>query len=54
MDGTKAGDKSDLTFTTKEVVKIGDTVNFKGTLVLNTVNIHTNHYPLIVEGAVLE
>ena len=54
MDGTKAGDKSDLTFTTKEVVKIGDTVNFKGTLALDREFGAGYVYPLIVEGAVLE
>ena len=54
MDGTKAGDKSDLTFTTKEVVKIGDTVNFKGTLALDREFGAGYVYPLIVEGAVLK
>ena len=54
MDGTKAGNKSDLTFTTKEVVKIGDTVNFKGTLALDREFGAGYVYPLIVEGAVLE
>ena len=54
MDGTKAGDKSDLTFTTQEVVKIGDTVNFKGILALDREFGAGYVYPLIVEGAVLE
>lgn len=54
MDGTKAGDRSDLTFTTKEVVKIGDTVTFKGTLSLDKEFGAGYVYPLIVEGAVLK
>ena len=54
MDGTKAGDRSDLTFTTKEVVKIGDTVTFKGTLALDKEFGAGYVYPLIVEGAVLK
>jgi hypothetical protein len=54
MDGTKAGDKSDLTFTTLEVVKVGDTVNFRGTLALDREFGAGYVYPLIVEGAVLK
>lgn len=54
MDGTKAGDRSDLTFTTKEVVKIGDTVTFKGILALDKEFGAGYVYPLVVEGAVLE
>jgi hypothetical protein len=54
MDGTKAGDKSDLTFTTQEVVKVGDTVNFIGTLALDREFGAGYVYPLIVEGAVLK
>lgn len=54
MDGTRAGDKSDLTFTTQEVVKLGDTVNFKGTLALDREFGAGYVYPLIVEGAVLK
>jgi hypothetical protein len=34
VDGTKFEDKKSLTVTTKEMVKIGDTVTFKGTIVL--------------------
>lgn len=54
MDGTKAGDKSDLTFTTKEVLKIGDTVTFKGILAIDKEFGAGYVYPLIVEGATLE
>lgn len=54
MDGTKAGDRSDLTFTTKEVVKVGDTVTFKGTLAIDKEFGAGYVYPLIVEGAILE
>jgi len=34
VDGTKFEDKKSLTITTQEMVKIGDTVTFKGTIVL--------------------
>lgn len=54
MDGTKAGDKSDLTFTTQEAVKIGDTITFKGVLAIDKEFGAGYVYPLIVEGAVLE
>lgn len=54
MDGTKAGDKSDLTFTTKEVLKVGDTVTFKGILAIDKEFGAGYVYPLIVEGATLE
>lgn len=35
VDGTKFEDKKSLTVTTKEMVKIGDTVTFKGTIILD-------------------
>jgi hypothetical protein len=54
MDGTKGGDRSDLTFTTMETVKIGDTVTFVGTLALDKEFGAGYVYPLIVEGAVLK
>lgn len=54
MDGTKGGDRSDLTFTTLENVKIGDTVTFQGTLALDREFGAGYVYPLIVEGAVLK
>jgi len=34
IDGTQFENKKSLTVTTKEMVKIGDTVTFKGTIVL--------------------
>ena len=54
MDGTKGDDRSDLTFTTKEVVKIGDTVTFEGTLSIDREFGAGYVYPLIVEDAVLK
>lgn len=52
MDGTKGPDRSDLTFTTKEVVKVGDTVTFEGILAIDKEFGAGYVYPLIVEGAV--
>ena len=53
VDGTKGADKSDLTFTTKELVKVGDTVVFKGVLAIDREFGAGYVYPLIVEEAVL-
>ncbi|MDN3642417.1 GW dipeptide domain-containing protein [Lutimonas halocynthiae] len=53
VDGTKGDDRSDLTFTTKELVKVGDTVVFKGILALDREFGAGYVYPLIVEEAVL-
>jgi len=53
VDGTKGSDKSDLTFTTQELVKVGDTVVFKGVLALDREFGAGYVYPLIVEDAVL-
>jgi len=54
MDGTKGEDRSDLTVTTKEIVKIGDTVTFEGTLNLDREFGAGYVYPLIIEDAVLK
>jgi hypothetical protein len=53
VDGTKGSDKSDLTFTTQELVKVGDTVVFKGVLAIDREFGAGYVYPLIVEEAVL-
>ena len=53
VDGTKGTDKSDLTFTTLELVKVGDTVVFKGVLAIGREFGAGYVYPLIVEEAVL-
>jgi len=53
VDGTKGNDKSDLTFTTLELVKVGDTVVFKGVLAIDREFGAGYVYPLIVEEAVL-
>lgn len=53
VDGTKGSDRSDLTFTTQELVKIGDTVVFKGILAIDREFGAGYVYPLIVEEAVL-
>lgn len=53
VDGTKGDDRSDLTFTTKELVKVGDTVVFKGVLSIDREFGAGYVYPLIVEEAVL-
>lgn len=52
MDGTK-GDRSDLTFTTKEVVQVGDTITFEGVLAIDREFGEGYVYPVIVEDAVL-
>ncbi|MCP4882737.1 MAG: hypothetical protein GY908_03010, partial [Flavobacteriales bacterium] len=54
MDGTKGENRSDLTFTTKDVVKVGDTVTFEGTLALDREFGAGYVYPLLVEDAVIK
>ena len=53
MDGTKGENRSDLTFTTMDVVKVGDTVTFEGILALDREFGAGYVYPLVVEDAVL-
>ena len=53
VDGTKGEDRSDLTFTTKEIVQVGDTVVFEGVLALDREFGAGYVYPLIVENATL-
>ena len=54
MDGTKGENRSDLTFTTKDVVQVGDTVTFEGILAIDREFGAGYVYPLIVEDAVLK
>ena len=54
MDGTKGENRSDLTFTTKDVVQVGDTVTFEGTLAIDREFGAGYVYPLIVEDAVIK
>lgn len=54
MDGTKGDDRSDLTFTTKEIVKVGDTVTLEGVLAIDREFGAGYVYPVIVESAVLK
>lgn len=54
MDGTKGENRSDLTFTTKDVVQVGDTVTFEGVLAIDREFGAGYVYPLIVEDAVLK
>lgn len=54
MDGTKGDTRSDLTFTTQDVVKVGDTVTFEGILAVDREFGAGYVYPLIVEDAVLK
>lgn len=54
MDGTKGENRSDLTFTTKEIVKVGDTVTFEGVLAIDREFGAGYVYPVIVENAVLK
>jgi len=54
MDGTKGENRSDLTFTTNDVVKVGDTVTFEGVLALDREFGAGYVYPLIVENAVVK
>lgn len=53
VDGTKGNSKSDLTFTTQDVVQVGDTVVFEGVLAIDREFGAGYVYPLIVEEAVL-
>ena len=53
-DGTKNTDKSDLTFTTQEEVKVGDIVTFEGTVALDKEYGKGYVYSLVVENAVLK
>lgn len=53
-DGTSDSGKSDLTFTTKEEVNIGDIIIFEGTVALNKEYGAGYIYPLIVENASLK
>ena len=53
-DGTSNEGKSDLTFTTKDEVNIGDVVIFEGNVSLNKDFGAGYVYPLIVENAVLK
>jgi hypothetical protein len=53
-DGTSNEGKSDLTFTTKNEVKIGDIVIFEGTVSLNKDYGSGYVYPLIVENSILK
>ena len=54
VDGTEGDNKSDLTFTTQEVVKVGDTVTLEGLLALDREFGAGYVYPVIVEKAVLK
>lgn len=54
MDGTKGENRSDLTFTTNDVVKVGDTVTFEGVLAMDREFGAGYVYPLIVENAVIK
>jgi hypothetical protein len=53
-DGTDDEGKSDLTFTTQEMVKVGDVVTFEGVVALDKEFGAGYVYPLIVEQAVLK
>ncbi|WP_445955053.1 GW dipeptide domain-containing protein [Yeosuana sp.] len=53
-DGTNNEGKSDLTFTTKDDVKMGDIVTFEGTVSLNKDYGAGYVYPLIVENATIK
>jgi len=54
MDGTQGENRSDLTFTTKEIVKVGDTVTLEGVLAIDREFGAGYVYPVIVENAVLK
>lgn len=54
VDGTKGDNKSDLTFTTKDVVQVGDTVTFEGVLATDREFGAGYVYPVIVEDAVVK
>lgn len=53
-DGTNHDGKSDLTFTTQEVVKVGDVVTFEGVVALDKEFGAGYVYPLVVEQAELK
>lgn len=53
-DGTSNEGKSDLTFTTKDEVKMGDIVTFEGMVSLNKEYGAGYVYPLIVENAIIK
>ncbi len=53
-DGSSYDGKSDLTFTTKEEVNIGDIVIFEGTVSLNKDFGAGYIYSLIIENAILK
>ncbi|UCE93804.1 MAG: SH3-like domain-containing protein [Flavobacteriaceae bacterium] len=53
MDGTTGEKRSDLTFTTQEMVQVGDTVVFEGVLAIDREFGAGYVYPVIVEDAVL-
>ncbi|MGI9530049.1 GW dipeptide domain-containing protein [Lutimonas sp.] len=53
VDGTEGLGKSDMTFTTQELVKVGDTVVLEGVLALDREFGAGYTYPVIVEEAVL-
>ncbi len=54
QDGTNDGENNDLTITTKDVVKVGDIVIFKGKIALNK-NIGSGYsFDIIMEEAKLE
>jgi len=54
VDGTKGENRSDLTFTTKDVVQVGDTVTFEGVLAIDREFGAGYVYPLIVENAIVK
>jgi len=49
IDGTKFENKGDLTITTSELVKVGDTVTFKGTIALDRDFGKGYVYPVLLE-----
>lgn len=54
MDGTHGKDRYDLTFTTQETLKVGDTVILKGILAKDKEFGAGYVYPVIIEGSVLK
>lgn len=50
-DGTSEAGKSDLTFTTQEIVSVGDVVTFEGVVALDKEYGKGYVYPLVVENA---
>ncbi len=53
QDGTRSGDSFDLTFTTKDVTKVGDVVTFEGTVSLKKDFGAGYFYDVIVENSKL-